>query len=206
MKIKDIENNIINENNHNEIEYKIESNPSNNLNVLINSLNELEELISDLEKKIGNWDLYKNKENISMNINKIFNLFNSKNKYDNKNMALFKQFGEKIKEFNYINKEKINIAKTYIKLKEIYSIYEIQQNYKQLIDYMKQRIKATREVCYSSKQFNIIVNDINDLIKKNNDNFEELNIKYKNVLDSFKLLENILKEIDKLDNKIKKKI
>ena len=101
MKIKDIENNIINENNHNEIEYKIESNPSNNLNVLINSLNELEELISDLEKKIGNWDLYKNKENISMNINKIFNLFNSKNKYDNKNMALFKQFGEKIKEFNY---------------------------------------------------------------------------------------------------------
>ena len=71
---------------------------------------------------------------------------------------------------------------------------------------MKQRIKATREVCYSSKQFNIIVNDINDLIKKNNDNFEELNIKYKNVLDSFKLLENILKEIDKLDNKIKKKI
>ena len=206
MKIKDIENNIINENNHNEIEYKIESNPSNNLNVLINSLNELEELISDLEKKIGNWDLYKNKENISMNINKIFNLFNSKNKYDNKNMALFKQFGEKIKEFNYINKEKINIAKTYIKLKEIYSIYEIQQNYKQLIDYMKQRIKATREVCYSSKQFNIIVNDINDLIKKNNDNFEELNIKYKNVLDSFKSLENILKEIDKLDNKIKKKI
>ena len=207
MKIKDIENNIINDNNNNEIEYTIESNPSNNLNILINRLNELEESLSDLEKKIGNWDLYKNQENISMNVIELLKTLNEKkNNYDTKSFASFKQFGEKIREFNSANREQISIAKTHIKLKEIYSIYEIQQNYKQLIDYMKQRIKATREVCYSSKQFNIIVNDINDLIKKNNDNFEELNIKYKNVLDSFKSLENILKEIDKLDNKIKKKI
>ena len=207
MKIKDIENNIINDNNNNEIEYTIESNPSNNLNILINRLNELEESLSDLEKKIGNWDLYKNQENISMNVIELLKTLNEKkNNYDTKSFASFKQFGEKIREFNSANREQISIAKTHIKLKEIYSIYEIQQNYKKLIDYMKLRIKATREVCYNSKQFNNIVNDINDLIKKNNDNYELLNIKYKNVLDSFKSLENILKEIDKLDNKIKKKI
>ena len=206
MKVKDIENNIINENNNNEIEYKIESNPLNNLNILTNRLNELEESINDLEKKIGPWDLYKNKENISMNVKKLLKLLGSKNKYDTKNFASLKEFGEKIKHFNLENNEQIVIAKTFIKLNEIYSIYEIQKNYKKLIDYMKLRIKATREVCYSSNQFNNIVNDINDLIKKNNDNFELLNIKYKNVLDSFKSLENILKEIDKLDNKIKKKI
>ncbi len=207
MKIKDIENNIINDNNNNEIEYTIESNPSNNLNILINRLNELEESLSDLEKKIGNWDLYKNQENISMNVIELLKTLNEKkNNYDTKSFASFKQFGEKIREFNSANREQISIAKTHIKLKEIYSIYEIQQNYKKLIDYMKLRIKATREVCYNSKQFNNIVNDINDLIKKNNDNYELLNIKYKNVLDSFKSLENILKDIDKLDNKIKKKI
>ena len=207
MKIKDIENNIINDNNNNEIEYTIESNPSNNLNILINRLNELEESLSDLEKKIGNWDLYKNQENISMNVIELLKTLNEKkNNYDTKSFASFKQFGEKLREFNSANREQISIAKTHIKLKEIYSIYEIQQNYKKLIDYMKLRIKATREVCYNSKQFNNIVNDINDLIKKNNDNYELLNIKYKNVLDSFKSLENILKDIDKLDNKIKKKI
>ena len=207
MKIKDIENNIINDNNNNEIEYTIESNPSNNLNILINRLNELEESLSDLEKKIGNWDLYKNQENISMNVIELLKTLNEKkNNYDTKSFASFKQFGEKIRAFNSANREQISIAKTHIKLKEIYSIYEIQQNYKKLIDYMKLRIKATREVCYNSKQFNNIVNDINDLIKKNNDNYELLNIKYKNVLDSFKSLENILKDIDKLDNKIKKKI
>ena len=98
-KIKDIENNILNDKNK-EIEYKIECNPSNNLNSLSKKLNELEFLISNLEKKVGNWDLYKNRETISMEVNNLLNLMKSKNKYDTKTYSIFNLSGDKLKEFN----------------------------------------------------------------------------------------------------------
>ena len=203
-KIKDIENNILNDKNK-EIEYKIECNPSNNLNSLSKKLNELEFLISNLEKKVGNWDLYKNRETISMEVNNLLNLMKSKNKYDTKTYSIFKQFGDKLKEFNYINNQKITYAKTYMKLKEINDVFEIQQNYKELIKYLKLRLNATREAYYGCNQFNNIMNDINDLLLKNSENFEKLNNKYNSTLDSFKEFEKILKGIDELDKKIKKK-
>ena len=204
-KIKDIENNILNDKNK-EIEYKIECNPSNNLNSLSKKLNELEFLISNLEKKVGNWDLYKNRETISMEVNNLLNLMKSKNKYDTKTYSIFKQFGDKLKEFNYINNQKITYAKTYMKLKEINDVFEIQQNYKELIKYLKLRLSATREAYYGCNQFNNIMNDINDLLLKNSENFEKLSNKYNSTLDSFKEFEKILKGIDELDRKIKKKI
>ena len=203
-KIKDIENNILNDKNK-EIEYKIECNPSNNLNSLSKKLNELEFLISNLEKKVGNWDLYKNRETISMEVNNLLNLMKSKNKYDTKTYSIFKQFGDKLKEFNYINNQKITYAKTYMKLKEINDVFEIQQNYKELIKYLKLRLSATREAYYGCNQFNNIMNDINDLLLKNSENFEKLSNKYNSTLDSFKEFEKILKGIDELDRKIKKK-
>ena len=203
-KIKDIENNILNDKNK-EIEYKIECNPSNNLNSLSKKLNELEILISNLEKKVGNWDLYKNRETISMEVNNLLNLMKSKNKYDTKTYSIFKQFGDKLKEFNYINNQKITYAKTYMKLKEINDVFEIQQNYKELIKYLKLRLSATREAYYGCNQFNNIMNDINDLLLKNSENFEKLSNKYNSTLDSFKEFEKILKGIDELDRKIKKK-
>ena len=203
-KIKDIENNILNDKNK-EIEYKIECNPSNNLNSLSKKLNELEFLISNLEKKVGNWDLYKNRETISMEVNNLLNLMKSKNKYDTKTYSIFKQFGDKLKEFNYTNNQKITYAKTYMKLKEINDVFEIQQNYKELIKYLKLRLSATREAYYGCNQFNNIMNDINDLLLKNSENFEKLSNKYNSTLDSFKEFEKILKGIDELDRKIKKK-
>ena len=203
-KIKDIENNILNDKNK-EIEYKIECNPSNNLNSLSKKLNELEFLISNLEKKVGNWDLYKNRETISMEVNNLLNLMKSKNKYDTKTYSMFKQFGDKLKEFNNSNNQKITYAKTYMKLKEINDVFEIQQNYKELIKYLKLRLNATREAYYGCNQFNNIMNDINDLLLKNSENFEKLNNKYNSTLDSFKEFEKILKGIDELDKKIKKK-
>jgi hypothetical protein len=203
-KIKDIENNILNDKNK-EIEYKIECNPSNNLNSLSKKLNELEILISNLEKKVGNWDLYKNRETISMEVNNLLNLMKSKNKYDTKTYSIFKQFGDKLKEFNNTNNQKITYAKTYMKLKEINDVFEIQQNYKELIKYLKLRLSATREAYYGCNQFNNIMNDINDLLLKNSENFEQLSNKYNSTLDSFKEFEKILKGIDELDRKMKKK-
>ena len=43
------------------------------------------------------------------------------------------------------------------------------------------------------------------ILLKNSENFEKLNNKYNSTLDSFKEFEKILKGIDELDKKIKKK-
>ena len=207
-KLKNINNDILNnEIKNQEIIYKINSNPDNQLIILDNKLKELENLITNLEKTIGNWNLSKNEGSITNTLINLINFLTSKSleRYDIK-YQLLKSFGNLIQNFYEINNERIDAGLIYTNIKEIYSILEIEKEFNNLLIYLKNRIDGIKEINKVSNQFNNALEKLKDLILRNSEDLIILNKKYLETLEVFSLLQNILKQLNDFDNKMKSKI
>ena len=207
-KLKNINNDILNnEIKNQQIIYKLNSNPDNQLIILNNKLNELGNLITNLEKTIGNWNLSKNEGSITNTLINLINFLTSKSleRYDIK-YQLLKSFGNLIQNFYEINNERIDAGLIFTNIKEIYSILEIEKEFKDLLIYLKNRIDGIKEINNFSTQFNNALEKLQDLILRNSEDLITLNKTYLETLEVFTLLQTVLKQLNDFDNKIKSKI
>ena len=207
-KLKNINNDILNnEIKNQQIIYKLNSNPDNQLIILNNKLNELGNLITNLEKTIGNWNLSKNEGSITNTLINLINFLTSKSleRYDIK-YQLLKSFGNLIQNFYEINNERIDAGLIFTNIKEIYSILEIEKEFKDLLIYLKNRIDGIKEINNFSNQFNNALEKLQDLILRNSEDLIILNKTYLETLEVFTLLQTVLKQLNDFDNKIKSKI
>ena len=189
------------------VDYKVVSNPITEMETLTNRVGELEDLINKLEKTVGNWDMFKIHESISMTVSNLISFISTKSteRYDTR-YQIFKTFGNMITNYVEKNEEDLEIGSTFAKIKETYLVYEMKEQFAAVFEYMRQRLKAIKDVCYTSEQFNASVNELDILINTNEKQLRVLNEKYKDTLDSFEELDKILNQLKEIDLKIKNKL
>ena len=169
---------------------------------------DLEKQVSQIESIIGDFNFMKYKNTIFGTLKHFlkFNLETNANKewissrYEN-----VKIFENLMQSFNS-ESENETLLNLYKQLCDAYMIYLIMEKFKDVISYLKKRIIAIKNIVLNSEQFEFDIKELNNLIKENEGKYEILKFKYLQALESFGKLENILKEINNLDELIKKKI
>ena len=91
------------------------------------------------------------------------------------------------------------ISEYFIKLKELYAIYEVYENYDGVMQYIKKRLLAIIDMNEKSTDFNNDFEFLKKIIEENEKHFIILGKKYNETFDELAGLENILKELKNLD-------
>ena len=188
------------------MKYKICSNPDYTLTALKTKIIEVERQISNIENMIGDYDFNLHKSTI-FGCLKYFlklNVDNNKDWIANRHENI-RAFEGMLSLFTG-DEANLKLMDTYKKICEGYMIYLTMKKFEDVISYLKKRINAIKNIILNSEQFDFEIKELNELIKKNEGNFEILRAKYLQTLESFSNLEHILKEINNLDVIVKKKI
>ena len=160
---------------------------------------EIENELTKIENIIGTKKLDMDENlNITDILNKLLKIVNEKK---------FQLFKEKtLTELNQILDEVIKekeisngINEYLIKLKELYAIYEVYENYDEVMLYIKKRLLAIIDMNEKSTDFNNDFEFLKKIIEENEKHFNILGKKYNETFDELAGLENILKELKNLD-------
>ena len=178
--------------NKNSLENDISNNFEKNILEIENELNKLEVIIGT--KKL---DMEENL-NITQTLNKLAKIVNEKK---------FQLFKEKtLTELNQILDEVIKekeisseFSEYFIKLKELYAIYEVYENYDEVLLYIKKRLLAILDMHDKSTDFNTDLEFLKKIIEENEKQFDILGKRYSETFEELAGLENILGELKKLD-------
>ena len=105
-----------------------------------------------------------------------------------------------------INEKEISIEKSeyFVKLKELYAIYEVYENYDEVMKYIKKRLLAILDIHEKSTNFNTDLEFLQKIIYENEKQFCVLGKKYNETFEEIDGLEKILKELKNLDKSNKK--
>ena len=100
-----------------------------------------------------------------------------------------------------INEKEISIEKSeyFVKLKELYAIYEVYENYDEVMKYIKKRLFAILDMHEKSTNFNTDLEFLQKIIDENEKQFGVLGKKYDETFEEIDGLERILKELKNLD-------
>jgi uncharacterized coiled-coil DUF342 family protein len=177
----------------------------NKLNINLNSnveneIAEIEKELTRLENIVGKKKLNKNEE---LNFNQIIKQL-TKTVQD----SLFQSYKEKsLEELNIVLDELLNekeiskeISEYSLKIKELYSIYEVYENYDEILQYIKKRLMAISDMHEKSTNFNSDLEFLKKLIEDNEKQFEALGKRYNEAFDELGGLDEILKELKVIDN------
>jgi hypothetical protein len=139
-------------------------------------------------------------------LTKLITFTTSKNneRYEKKYQA-FKECGHILTTFIEKKKELIEKGSYYLKTKELYSVLEIYENFDQVFEYIKNRLNAIRDVFEQSGQFNNLLETLNSKIQENENRFMKLISQYEKVLKEFENFGDLFKDIQEIDNIVKKK-
>ena len=160
---------------------------------------EIENELVKIEAIVGSKKLDMNENlNITQTLNKLLKIVNEKK---------FQLFKEKtLTELNQILDEVIKegeissgINEYFIKLKELYAIYEVYENYDEIMLYIKKRLLAILDMHEKSTDFNNDLEFLKKIIEENEKQFNILGKKYTETFEELAGLENILKELKNLD-------
>ena len=163
---------------------------------------EIETELVKIETIVGSKKLDMNENvNITQTLNKLLKIVNEKK---------FQLFKEKtLTELNQILDEVIKdrelssgISEYFVKLKELYAIYEVYENYDEVMLYIKKRLLAILDMHEKSTDFNNDLEFLKKIIEENEKQFNILGKKYAETFDELAGLENILKELRNLDKYI----
>ena len=188
------------------MKYKICSNPDYNLSSLKSRIVEVDKEITRIENIIGDYDFNLHKSTIFGCLKNFLKLSTDNNKDWIANRH------ENIRAFEGMislflgEEENTKLMEIYKMICEAYMIYLSMKKFEDVISYLKKRINAIKNVILNSEQFDYEVKELNELIQKNESNYEIMKFKYFQTLECFSNLEEILKEVNNLDIMIKKKI
>ena len=177
----------------------------NKLNINLNSnveneISEIEKELTRLENIVGKKKLNKNEE---LTFNQIIKQL-TKTVQD----SLFQSCKEKsLEELNIVLDELLNekeiskeISEYSLKIKELYSIYEVYENYDEILQYIKKRLMAISDMHEKSTNFNSDLEFLKKLIEDNEKQFEALGKRYNEAFDELGGLDEIMKELKVIDN------
>ena len=177
------------------------NNEEYDINKYNNDIKELENQITNLEQLIG----IKEKENLDENtlseiINNLIEIVKEKSKKTNKEKEdIFNKITKNLEE---VQKYKDRNREYFIKLKDLYSLVELNESYETILEYIEQRLIAIKEIKEKSNKFSEYIKNISENIKINENKMKELETKYNDTLNEFSSLEKILKELDIIEKKI----
>ena len=187
------------------MKYKVCSNPDYTLTTLKSKIIEVENQISKIENIIGDYDFNLHKGTIYGTLKNFIKLNNDNKDYIKNRFENSRVLESMISLFNQEEENK-KYMETYKQICESYMLYLSMKKFEDVISYLKKRINAIKSIILNSEQFDFDMKELNELIKKNEGNYEILKFKYLQTLEAFSNLEEILKEINNLDAIVKKKI
>ena len=160
---------------------------------------EIEKELTNIENIIGTKKLDMDENlNITQMLNKLLKTVSEKK------FSLFKE--KTLTELNEILDEVIKeqeisseISQYFVKLKELYAIYEVYENYDEIMKYIKKRLMAIIDMHEKSINFNNDLDFLKKIIEENEKQFGILGKKYSETFEDIAGLENILKELKNID-------
>lgn len=169
------------------------------------NIKEIEDKINNIEKEVGEWDKFKNKNNISEEITNLMHICDQMKKEteeENKRKVLIL---DNILT-NYIKEKEsgMEISENFIKIKELYNMLELYESFETVFEYIKKRLKAIKVIHENSDKFNDNVKELNEKIQKNEEKFKELGDKYKDTLNEFSKIEEVIKELNTIESSLSK--
>ena len=166
---------------------------------------EIEDKIALIEKEIGEWDKFKNPNSIFDEVNKLIVFCDTKlEKNQDTRDRLMSSINELLDHFVKEKETCMEISEYFIKIKDLYSMLELYESFENVFEYIKKRLKAIKAIHENSDKFSTNVKILKNKIEKNEKEFKVLGEKYNSTLNEFSKIEEIVKEVKSIEEKINK--
>ena len=177
----------------------LENNSNIDVNKIDNEIIEIEKELTKIENIVGKKKLNKNEEiDMSKTLKKLIKSVDDDKFKFYKEKAL-KQLSEVLDKL-LEEKENINHMSEYsLKIKELHAIYEIYENYDEILTYIKKRLMAICDIHEKSVNFNSDLEFLKKLVEDNEKKFAVLGKRYNETFDELGGLDDILKELKSID-------
>ena len=166
---------------------------------------EIEDKIALIEKEIGEWDKFKNPNSLFNEVDRLIVFCDTKlEKNQDTRDRLMSSMNELLDHFVKEKNTCMEISNYFIKIKELYSMLELYESFESVFEYIKRRLKAIKAIHENSDKFSSNVKMLNNKIENNEKNFKVLGEKYSQTLEEFSKIEEIVKEVNTIEDKINK--
>ena len=169
---------------------------SNNID---NEILEIEKELTKIENIVGKKKLNKNEEiTMTRMLKQLIKTINDKKFQILKEKALT-DLNQVLDELLKIKEESIDISEYSMKIKELYAIYEVYENYDEIMKYIKKRLMAISDMHEKSTDYNADLEFLKKLIEDNEKQFDILGKRYNEAFEELGKMENILIELKNID-------
>ena len=166
---------------------------------------EIEDKITLIEKEIGEWDKFKNPNSLFDEVDRLIVFCDTKlEKNQDTRDRLMSSMNELLDHFVKEKNTCMEISNYFIKIKELYSMLELYESFESVFEYIKRRLKAIKAIHENSDKFSSNVKILNNKLEKNEKEFKVLGEKYNSTLTEFSKIEEIVKEVNSIQEKINK--
>ena len=175
----------------------------NNSNIDINNIDkeilEIEKELTKIESIVGKKKLNKNEEiDMTRTLKQLIKTISDKTFQLQKEKTLIELNGV----LDDLLKEKEaskDVSEYTLKIKELHAIYEIYENYDEILKYIKKRLMAICDMHEKSTNFNADLEFLKKLMEDNEKQFTDLGKRYNETFDELGGLDDILKELKNID-------
>ena len=175
----------------------------NNSNIDVNNIDkeilEIEKELTKIESIVGKKKLNKNEEiDMTRTLNQLIKTISDKTFQLQKEKTLIELNGV----LDDLLKEKEaskDVSEYTLKIKELHAIYEIYENYDEILKYIKKRLMAICDMHEKSTNFNADLEFLKKLMEDNEKQFTDLGKRYNETFDELGGLDDILKELKNID-------
>ena len=169
---------------------------SNNID---NEILEIDKELTKIENIVGKKKLNKNEEiDMTRMLKQLIKTINDKKFQILKEKAL-NDLNQVLDELLKAKEVSIDISEYSMKIKELYAIYEVYENYDEIMKYIKKRLMAISDMHEKSTDYNSDLEFLKKLIEDNEKQFVILGKKYNEAFEELGGMENILKELKNID-------
>lgn len=175
----------------------------NNSNIDVNNIDkeilEIEKELTKIESIVGKKKLNKNEEiDMTRTLKQLIKTISDKTFQLQKEKTLIELNGV----LDDLLKEKEaskDVSEYTLKIKELHAIYEIYENYDEIMKYIKKRLMAICDMHEKSTNFNADLEFLKKLMEDNEKQFTDLGKRYNETFDELGGLDDILKELKNID-------
>lgn len=114
-----------------------------------------------------------------------------------------RDFGNMISNFMEQKKDQIYNGSYFIKIKELYTMLELCENFDQVFEYLKKRIETIASIHQQSNHYSSIISNIKTALDTTEKKYKSLVIVYDETIKALEEYQKVLIEVEKLDKEFK---
>ena len=161
--------------------------------------------LKQLEDQIGEWNILKHNNTIIDEVKQMVTFCESKLQMtQDERMKIVDEIRNKMNEFIKEKESAIEITEYFIKVKELYNMLEMNDSFENVIEYLKQRLKAIKVIHEDSDKYSQNVSKLKSQLDINEGKMKELGKCYEETMNAFGEIEKIYQEIQSIDSKLNK--